>query len=96
VGYELYHRVISIRYFEGGPVQIAAQCGIARNPGATGVEELTAGLEVRARHLRPTVPERDEVRRDQHLVKAAPVPYYDRICLNSIPNRHQNRHHPGG
>jgi hypothetical protein len=36
MGYELCRRVISIRYFEGAPVQIAAYCGIARNPGATG------------------------------------------------------------
>ncbi len=43
LGYELCHRVISIRYFEGGPVQIAAQCGIARNPGATGSLSLEVG-----------------------------------------------------
>jgi hypothetical protein len=36
MGYELCRRALSIRYFEAGIVQIAAQLGIARNPGATG------------------------------------------------------------
>jgi hypothetical protein len=35
---ELCHDVVSIRYFEGSTVQIAAQFGIARNPGATGLQ----------------------------------------------------------
>jgi hypothetical protein len=36
--YELLKGVLSIRYFEGRVVQIAAQFDIARNPGATGIE----------------------------------------------------------
>jgi hypothetical protein len=41
MGYELLDSVLSIRYFEGGPMQIAAEFGIARNPGATGAELIT-------------------------------------------------------
>jgi hypothetical protein len=42
LGYELCRCVLSIRYFDGAPVQIATQSGIARNPDATGDQ-----LEVR-------------------------------------------------
>jgi hypothetical protein len=42
------------------------------------------------------MPERDEARRNQHLAAAAPLPYCDQACPNSMPNRHQNRHHPAG
>jgi hypothetical protein len=37
MGYELSYHVISIRHFERGPMQIAAEFGIARNPDATGI-----------------------------------------------------------
>ena len=39
-----------------------------------------SGLEVRAHHLRPTVPEYDEVRRNQHLAKAASSACRVRVC----------------
>ena len=58
-----------------------------------GLEPPASGLEVRARHLRPTVPKRDELRRNQQLAAAPPAPSRDRLCPNSMPNRHQNRHH---
>jgi hypothetical protein len=58
-----------------------------------GLEPPTHGLEVRSRHLGPSVPERDEVRRNQHLAGGRAVPHCDGECPNSMLNRHQNRHH---
>lgn len=67
LGYELLPHVVSVRYSESGAVQITAQCGTARNPRATGVDRLTHGLEVRARHLRPMAPNCDDVRQNRQL-----------------------------